>query len=75
MAGSRNFGAIGFMAAVLLATAAGIGAVHSMQKEERANLHQGVIRDQQLMALKKQQQLEALQHEGQRQGQGLGQEQ
>lgn len=71
MAGSRNFGALGFMAAVLLATATGIAAVHSMQKEERANLHQGVIRDQQLMALKKQQQLGALQHEGQ----GLGKEQ
>ena len=65
MAGSRNFGALGFMAAVLLTTAAGIAAVHSMQKEERANLHQGVIRDQQLMALKKQQQLQlgALQQE------------
>jgi hypothetical protein len=32
--------------------------VHSMQKEERANLHQGVIRDQALMALKEQQRRE-----------------
>jgi hypothetical protein len=50
--------AIGFLAGVLFLTGAGIFSVHSMQKEERANLHQGVIRDQALMALKEQQRRE-----------------
>uniref|UniRef100_A0A7I3ZPC9 Uncharacterized protein n=1 Tax=Physcomitrium patens TaxID=3218 RepID=A0A7I3ZPC9_PHYPA len=50
--------AIGFLAAVLFVTGAGIFSVHSMQKEERANLHQGVIRDQALMGLKEQQRRE-----------------
>lgn len=50
--------AIGFLAGVVFVTGAGIFSVHSMQKEERRNLHQGVIRDQALMALKEQQRRE-----------------
>lgn len=55
--GSRR-GAIGFLVGVLCITGAGIFSVHSMQKEERVNLHRGVIRDQALMALKEQQRKE-----------------
>nr|PNR59464.1 hypothetical protein PHYPA_002255 [Physcomitrium patens] len=55
---SSQVRAIGFLTAVLVVTGSGIFSVHSMQKEERANLHQGVIRDQALMALKEQQRRE-----------------
>lgn len=55
--------AVGFLVAVLVVTGVGIGAVHSMQQQERANLHLGVIRDQQLLALKKQQQVERQQEQ------------
>ena len=44
--------AIGFLAGVLFLTGAGIFSVHSMQKEERTNLHHGIIWDQALMGLK-----------------------
>ena len=55
--------AAGFLVAVVVFTGVGIGAVHSMQQQERANLHLGVIRDQQLLALKKQQQMESQQEQ------------
>ncbi|BBM97822.1 protein PET117 [Marchantia polymorpha subsp. ruderalis] len=44
-----------FFGVVAVGTGAGIFEVHREQKLERQALHQGVIRDQHLLALKEQQ--------------------
>jgi hypothetical protein len=57
MASARKKGiALVFLGVVVLGTGFGILEIHLEQKQERANLHAGVIRDQQLLALKLQQQ-------------------
>lgn len=47
--------AVGTFTVITAGTAAGIYAIHIEQQEERKRLHQGVIRDRALLALKEEQ--------------------
>ncbi|CAM6098242.1 unnamed protein product [Calypogeia fissa] len=57
MVGLRKKGvALVFLGVVVIGSGAGILQIHREQKQERQNLRAGVIRDQQLLLLKLQQQ-------------------